>query len=248
MGFAIGGAILGGALLSSNAAQNAASTQAGAANYAAGLSNSQFNTLQTENAPWLAAGQNALGTLQSDLPSLTTPFSMSDFTADPGYQFTLQQGEQAIQRSAAASGGLDSGAAMEALNNYAQGAAGTQYEQAYNNYNTNQANTFNRLASVAGLGQTAVAQNASAGANNATTVGNAAMGAANAQAAGTVGSANAINSAVGTGMNTWMNTNMMNKMFPSSPSSTSPAGGGYGQEISNMPQYTMPTGGLEVLE
>lgn len=71
------------------------------------------------------------------------PFSFSGVNEsnDPAYQFDLQQGEQAVQRSAAAQGGLVSGGAMKDLNDYAQGYASNQYQQSYQNalqgYQTN---------------------------------------------------------------------------------------------------------------
>jgi hypothetical protein len=93
-------------------------------------------------------------------------FSGVNLLNDPAYQFDLQQGENAIQGSAAASGGLVRGASMAALNNYAQGNALNSYQTAYNNaltnYNTaynvwanNQQNTFNRQLSMASLGENA---------------------------------------------------------------------------------------------
>jgi hypothetical protein len=51
---------------------------------------------------------------------------------DPGFQFTLDQGLQAIQRSAAARGTALNPGTMKALNDYAQGAASTQYGNVYN--------------------------------------------------------------------------------------------------------------------
>ncbi|MGH8338210.1 MAG: hypothetical protein ACRETL_15615, partial [Gammaproteobacteria bacterium] len=105
--------------------------------------------------------------------SLLTPYSGS-FTAPtaaeaeqtPGYQFQQQQGQQALQQSAAARGNLLTGGTAEALDNYSQGLAASNYQNVYNNaYNTyasnynqyqnQQANTFNRLSALAGGGQTA---------------------------------------------------------------------------------------------
>jgi|SRR5580658_1024365 hypothetical protein len=137
----------------------------------------------------------------------------------PGYQFALQQGENALQNSAAARGGLLSGNTAEALDQYSQGLASTNYQQTYNNalnqyqtaYNqfaNNQANTYNRLAGIAGTGQTAANQLNSAGqsaANNVAgisatagqQIGQSAQNAGAATASGYVGAANAINSGIG---------------------------------------------------
>jgi hypothetical protein len=137
----------------------------------------------------------------------------------PGYKFQLQQGEQAIQNSAAATGGLLNGGTAKALDQYAQGLASTdynnlfnqaltQYQQSYNIFNQNQANVFNRYADLAGLGQTSAQQLAGAGASAGSNVGNILMGtgsqigqqlnnAAAATASGYVGSANAYGNALG---------------------------------------------------
>lgn len=101
----------------------------------------------------------------------------------PGYQFQLQQGLQSLQNSAAARGGLLSGATGEALQQYGQGLAQSDYQNVYNqalgqyqqNYDIfqqNQNNLFNRYASLAGLGQTAAGQLNAAGSNAAGNVGN----------------------------------------------------------------------------
>lgn len=89
---------------------------------------------------------------------------------DPGYQFRLQQGLQALEQSASASGGLLSGGTAKAEQQYGQNYASNEYTNVYNraltNYNTgiqNQTNTFNRLATLAGIGQTSTQQVAAAG-------------------------------------------------------------------------------------
>ena len=60
-----------------------------------------------------------------------TPFS---FQQDPGYQFQLQQGLNSVQNSAAAGGGLLSGATMQALQKYGTGLAAQDYNNAYQRY------------------------------------------------------------------------------------------------------------------
>jgi hypothetical protein len=138
---------------------------------------------------------------------------------DPGYQFRLNQGEQALQNSAAARGGLLSGNTGEALQQYGQDYASNeygnvynrslgQYQQAYNQFQNNQANQYNRLASLAGIGQTAAGQLGQAGQSAANNISNTLLtsgqqigqninnaGAANAS--GYVGQANAITSGIG---------------------------------------------------
>lgn len=163
----------------SNASQNAAQLQAQEAQNALNFQQNEFNTTQANQRPFLEAGQSAVGNLSQLLApggSLSQPWTgtfqaptAAQAAATPGYQFTLQQGRQAIQNSAAAQGNVLSGGTEAALDQYSQGLASTDYQQAFNNaltqygtaYNTfenNQANQFNRLASVAGLGQTTAGQ------------------------------------------------------------------------------------------
>lgn len=130
-------------------------------------------------------------------------FSLADYQADPGYQFRLDQGTQALERSAAARGGLLSGGNLKDLTNYQQGVASQEYGNAYNRFNNDQSSRFNRLATLAGVGQTANNTLASVGQNTANNIGSNLIGSGNAQAAGTVGSANAINNAVGQGISAY---------------------------------------------
>lgn len=239
---AIGGAAVIGGVISYTNSQNATNAQTNAANNANTTQQNEFNAIQANNAPWVASGSKALGTLNSQMGTLNKPFSMADFQADPGYQFALNQGQQAIERAAAAKGGNSSGATMKAMSQYNTGMANQQYGAAFDRYNTQNTNTFNRLSSMAGLGQTANSNVSAAGMNSANNISANQIGAGNAQAAGQIGGANAINSAMGTGMNTWMNYNLINKLGPQ-PVATTPtmsgiSGGGYGDGTSGNYNFT----------
>lgn len=179
-----GVATLGSGFLQSGAARDAASTQAEAAKYAADLQNQQFQQTQQNQKPWLEAGQAALPQL-SQMASSPVNFTKQDFlnNMDPGYQFNLEQGQQALERSAAARGGLMSGGILKDLSSYSQGVASNEYSNAYNRFMNNQNTQFNRLASMAGIGQNALGAINSAGMNMANNVGNIMTGSANAQGA-----------------------------------------------------------------
>lgn len=86
---------------------------------------------------------------------------MSAFTASPDYQFRLSEGLKGIEGSAAASGGLFSGAAGKALNNYAQNTASQEFD-----------NYLNRLFGITGIGQNADTAIANAATGNATNMAN----------------------------------------------------------------------------
>lgn len=85
-------------------------------------------------------------------------FGMRDFQEDPGYQFALDQGQRGIQNSAAAGGGLLSGATLKALTRFNQNTANNQYQNSYDRYNQNQQNQLNTLYNVSNAGQNAAGQ------------------------------------------------------------------------------------------
>lgn len=102
----------------------------------------------------------------------------SQFFMSPDYQFALEQGMQATERSAAARGGLRSGNTLAALTRYGSGLA----TQNFNNY-------IGRLQSLAGMGADQAGANMSVAFGDR--VANNLISAGNAQAAGQVGAANA---------------------------------------------------------
>lgn len=117
--------------------------------------------------PYLDAGKQGVTSLAGALApggSLTTQFSgpnPQDISSTPEYQFQLQEGLKALQRSASATGSLGTGGTLKAITQYGQGLASTSYQQAYNNalstFNTNRNNTFQGLTTLANIGQTGTA-------------------------------------------------------------------------------------------
>ena len=73
-------------------------------------------------------------------PSFQAPTGVN-MSNDPGYAFRLQQGENALQNSAAAKGVLNTGGSLEAALNYGQDYASQEYGNVYNralqSYNAN---------------------------------------------------------------------------------------------------------------
>jgi hypothetical protein len=210
---------VGGAIISSNATKDAAEMQAAAANHATDVQQSAFNTIQQNQKPWLDAGAAALPQLSS-MAANAPSFTAQDFknNMDPGYQFNLQQGLDAIQRSAAARGGLQNGGTLKALSGYAQGQASNEYQNAYSRFMNNQNTQFNRLSSIAGLGQTANGQLAQSGMENAGALGSIGMSGANAQGAASIAGGqmwgNTLSSLGGQIGNNAMSASMMNRLFP----------------------------------
>lgn len=196
MPWIIGGAALLGGVLSSNAAGDAADTQAASADQATALQREQYNQTRTDNAPALEARNRSLARMQELLGISGSgggqkPLTGAEVMADPGYQFGLQQGQQGIDRQATARGMRNSGAALMAAGRYGNDYATTKYGDAWNRQQGERTNQFNQLASVAGAGQVGANQVGQAGQNFATAAGNNMMSTANAQGAAGIASANA---------------------------------------------------------
>lgn len=197
-------ATVGSAALSSSAAGSAASKQASAANNAANLQASMYGQGKAALEPWVQGGgaawntlQNMTGTNPGGNPmtaSLTAPFqpTMAQLQQTPGYQFTLQQGLKATQNSKAAQGLGGSGEALAGATNYAEGLAGTTYQQQFTNYLGQNQQIFNMLAGQAQAGQNSASNLLGQGVTSAANQGGAIIGAGNAGAAGILGSAGAL--------------------------------------------------------
>ena len=199
MAIGTGTAILGSALLGAAASRSASKTQAGAAAQAADVSQRQYEQTREDLAPYRAAGVNALGKLEGMADY--TPFGMSQFQQDPGYAFRLSEGQKALDRSAAARGGLISGGALKAATRYGQDMGSQEYSNAFNRYQIERAAKLAPYQSLAGVGQTTANQLGQFGASNAANVGNLMTGGAAANAAGQVGMANAVTGGLGTYLN-----------------------------------------------
>jgi hypothetical protein len=131
-----------------------------------------------------------------DFGKYARDFGMQDFQQDPGYAFRLSEGQKAIERSAAARGGLQSGSALKAAARFGQDLGSQEYQNAFNRYQVNRANQLNPLQSLMGAGQSAANTLTSAagqqGQNQASNIYNAGQ----ARASGYVGSANALSGAL----------------------------------------------------
>lgn len=116
----------------------------------------------------------AVGT-GADYGKYARDFSMADFQADPGYAFRLSEGQKALDRQAAARGGLISGGALKAAQRYGQEMGSQEYTNAFNRYQTNRANQLNPLQSLSGGGQTSTNTLSNAAGNYGTNMGNIAL-------------------------------------------------------------------------
>lgn len=165
-------------------------------------------------------GASAFGGLNPSalgpVPTFNWSPTQDQLAQTPGYQFTLNQGLNQLQNQKSAAGGALGGNQLKAIQQYAQGLAGTTYQQNFSNAQTqyqdqlgsydtglqNQQQQYNMLANLVNTGQGAAA-GVGAGAlstgqgigNNLASIGAAlaggTTGAANANSAGTIAGANA---------------------------------------------------------
>jgi hypothetical protein len=224
------GAVTGllGGKQSSDAAKSAAQTQADAANQATAAQQQALARQLALQQPFTTAGTtavNQLSALTQPGGRLTQDFAYAPFNynqnTDPGTQFRMQQGLNAMNATAAARGGLISGNALKAGQDYGQaqgsqeyGAAFNRYLQNYansqNTYQMNRNNLINPLQYLSSVGQAGASNQAgnvgSFGTSQAANI----TGGANALAAGQIGSANAYNTALGSVGNAAQMGAMMN--------------------------------------
>jgi hypothetical protein len=208
MPWMIASAVIGSSLIGANAASSAGEAQAGAARDAAQLQNEQYQQTRQDQMPWLKAGEQALNKL---IPlSDYQKFGMDQFQADPGYAFRLAEGQKALDRQAAARGGLISGNALKAAMSYGQQMGSQEYQNAFNRYQAERASQLAPLQSLAGIGQTTAGNLGSQGAASAQAQSQYLTGGAAAQAAGQVGAANALTGGLGTYLNYSQGNNLIN--------------------------------------
>lgn len=176
-----------------------------------------------------------------DPTSLMRNFSVEDFQADPGYAFRMSEGMKALERSAAARGGLLSGSTLKGTQRFGQDLASQEYANAFNRFQANRtaqsneftnafnrfqaerAGTLNPLQALAGTAQSSTntlsGQAGQYGANVSNILGTYGagqasniIGAGNAQASGYMGGVNAIAGGLGQGINFYQNQQLLNRL------------------------------------
>ena len=136
----------------------------------------------------------------SDYGSLNKKFTLADFWDDPvtqaSYQQGLDQGTKALGNIAGARGNRNSGAQLKALTRFSTDYTGNQAAGSQARYVGDQTNLYNRLAGIAGSGQTAVNTGVQAGQNTANTVSGLLTSQGNARGAAAISRGNAIGGAI----------------------------------------------------
>lgn len=152
-------ATLGSAAIGSRAASKATQAQTDAANQSLALQRQMYEEQVARAQPFLEAGRGSVNRLAEFLGtggdptaagygSLGGPFTIERFREDPFYQYSLDKGVKDLERTAAARGGLLSGATIRGYKN----VASDEYEKAFNRYYTGRANTLAPYFSLGQLG------------------------------------------------------------------------------------------------
>jgi hypothetical protein len=228
-GAVVGSAVIGGIASSSAAGTQAAASDAAAAAQLQGTRESiaaqekAFNKQIELQKPFREAGlkgQNQLmdllglsgNTKAQDYGTLARAFTGQDMYKDPGYAFRLNEGVKALDRSAAARGGLLGGNQLRGVTQFGQDYATSEYQNAFNRYQAERQARLNPLQSLAGQAQTSANTlgNAAGDLGSGTAAallagGNAAaanlINQGNIRASGYMGTANALSNALGQGIN-----------------------------------------------
>lgn len=148
--------------------------------------------------------------------SLMRNFSMQDMQNDPvyqsGLQFGLDEGMKGIDRQNAASGSLLSGAALKAAIQYGNDYASTKGNESFNRWNVQGTNKYNRLASIANIGQTAANQTSAAALQTGNALAQNQIGVGNARGASAIAQGNAWGNGLTGAYNAFQQNQLMKKI------------------------------------
>jgi len=203
-------AIAGGAVIGGIASGQAAREQSKATDRATAAQERMFNRQVELQEPFRQAGVNALPELIE--ASRYTPFGMEQFQQDPGYGFRMREGLKALDRSAAARGGLLSGNQLRGVTQFGQELGSQEYGNAFNRYQAERAARLNPLQSLAGMGQSNAATMAQQAGQFGNVLGQAEATKGNIRASSYMGTANALTGGLGQYLNYKQNQDFM-KMY-----------------------------------
>ena len=133
---------------------NASNYISGGVGQGVGALTNAYNTSQSTLQPYSGIGLTQLNSLLNS-GYLTNQFNNTDLNANlaPNYSFMLGQGQTANRQQNNLTGGVNSGNADVALQNYTQGYAQNAYQDAFNNYQNQRNSIFKNLSPIATMGQ-----------------------------------------------------------------------------------------------
>ena len=199
---AIAASSVGSAALGSRAASKAARAQQQAAEQQMQLEREMFNRQVELQEPFRQIGLtnlNRLAALYGEGGEFARAPTMDQLQLDPGYGFRLGEGMKALERSAAARGGLLSGSILKGAQRYGQEMGSMEYQNAFDRAMRQRSVVTNALSGLGGLGPVSAGEMGGAAQRYATGAGNALMAGGQARASGYIGQANALSNALSQG-------------------------------------------------
>lgn len=129
-----------------------------ATNGANDLLGNLYNGRMDALSPYSRVGASGANALNDAITSgdLTRSFTADDMAAyDPGYQFRKDEGQRALDASAAARGGAMGGAAAKAALRYGQDYSSNEYDKAFNRFLAGQKQKYDVLRGTTDVGMKA---------------------------------------------------------------------------------------------
>jgi hypothetical protein len=197
-GDVLGPGIVGAGEVQASAIEKAAKLQADAQKEAQRLQEleaaSTYTTQENLLSPFSDAGVNALTRLGTGFATggeFTKPFTEALLKTDPGYSFRLSEGQKALERQAAARGGLISGGALKAATRFGQEMGSQEFQRAFDRYYAERQAQIDPLFRMSDIGLAASGDLARfegvRGANVANYIGEGKIGEAQSRAQGIIG-------------------------------------------------------------
>jgi hypothetical protein len=177
-----------------------------------------------ETAPFrdLSLSQlNRLAALYGEGGEYARAPGMEEIQMDPGYGFRMGEGMKALERSAAARGGLLSGSMLKGTQRFGQELASQEFQNAFSRARQQRADVTNALLGIGGFGPSLASSAAGAVGQTGSNLANIQLGAGQARASGYLGQSNALAQALGQGA---MGYGMYRGGY-FGPSSVTPGGG-----------------------
>lgn len=211
-----GGTALVGGFLGNEATKQASRDQKAATDQALGEQARQYNQTRADMAPYREAGSAAISRIRDLLGLSDTPAGAEDILrSDPGYTFRFNEGLKGVMNPLKAAGLSKSGAALKAVTRYGQDYATNAYDS-----------VINRLAGLAGTGQSSSGTLGMLGSNYAGNVGNLLTAGANARGAAGIAGANMWANGLGAIGNYYGQSSILDKILNRGGGGVTVSGGG----------------------
>lgn len=194
----VGSALIGGGASylagkeSAKGARDAAKSTSNAQIYSVNAQKEMFEKTRQDQETWRVAGEKALEAIQ-ERPDFEFNADTFEKFKDPSYDFRMQEGINALDRSAASRGRVLSGAQDRAVTRHGSSLASQEYGNAFSRALTSDQYNLGKQQSLAGIGQQSANLLANAGQQTAGNLSNIAMQGGQAQA--NIAMANAQNQA-----------------------------------------------------